>query len=84
MTDKIKYGTLKRLFRGGYWSHRPINFDDLYAGVPRYVPKRAFMKCCKELANEGLLITKPGEFGPRFGLNSHKKEEILRLLRRGE
>ena len=80
MFNRITLGVLKRLFRGGYWGRRPINFDDLYAGVPKHVPKRDFMKACKSLVAKQLLIQKPGEFGPRFGLNPRKKGEIEEII----
>ena len=77
----IEYRILYRLYRGQYWAPaRPMNFDDLYGGVPRHIPKRDFIKVCKSLVAKNLIIQKPGEFGPRFGLNPHKKAEIERII----
>ena len=79
----IEYRILYWLYRGQYWAPaRPMNFDDLYGGVPKHIPKREFIKSCKVLVEKGLIVQKPGEFGPRFGLNSHKKDEIEGIISR--
>jgi hypothetical protein len=80
MSIDIRRTIIRHLYYGSYWGRRPANFDDIYAGVPRHVPKREFMKECKKLVKEGFLLMKPGEFGPRFGLNPVKKEEIIKIL----
>lgn len=81
MAPKIRRAILKQLFRGAYWGRRPANFDDIYSCVPKHVPKRGFLKECKKLVKEGLLVMKPGEFGPHFGLNPAKKDEIMEFIR---
>lgn len=77
----IEYRIVYKLYRGQYWAPaRPMNFDDLYSGVPKHVPKREFIKACKSLVAKNLIIQKPGEFGPRFGLNPRKKAKIERII----
>ena len=79
----IEYRIVYRLYRGGYWAPaRPMNLDDLYGGVPKHVPKREFISSCRSLVAKGLIIQKPGEFGPRFGLNPSKKAEIEEIISR--
>lgn len=77
----IEYRILYRLYRGCYRAPaRPMNFDDLYGGVPKHVPRRMFIESCKTLVSNGLIIQKPGEFGPRFGLNPSRKMEIEEII----
>jgi hypothetical protein len=57
MDELLRYWIIKKLIRKGYWSRRPINFDDLKH--PRY-SKRAIESGCKEMVKERLLVMKPG------------------------
>ncbi len=76
MNKQIRFWVIKRTIRK-YWHRRPINIDDLKH--PRF-SKREIEDECKELVKQGLMIQKPGLYGMRYGLNTHKKIEIFELF----
>lgn len=77
---EVKEQIIWKLVRKGYWGNRLINFDDLFKHFK--LRKRDFEKILREMLEEGILLTKTGEYGARFSLNSGKKAEIMEIYGR--
>jgi len=72
------------LDNSGYYGRRLINLDDLSRrSHGKYgISTQYLRKVLKKMVREGMLLSKPGNFGPRYSLNPHEKRKIEEILGR--
>ena len=71
--EKVRFWVLRRLIRSGYGGRRPINFDDLK--IPK-ISNAELREACKDMLKEGLLFSKHGKYGIRYGLDPRNRKRI--------
>jgi len=81
--DIIKW-VVRVLDNRGYYGRRPINLDDLSRrSHGKYgISTQYLRKVLKKMVREEILLSKPGNFGPRYSLNPHEKGKIEEIVGR--
>lgn len=73
----IKRFILRKLVRHRMWMHKHTSIHNLPKGLPDYLRSRKEVrKVIESLLKEGLLLSKPTNYGLEVSLNIQKKKEI--------
>lgn len=79
--NSIKTFILRKLVRHRIWSHKHTSIHNLPKGLPDYLRSKKDVKdVIKDLLKEGLLLSKPTNYGLEVSLNIHKKKEIEEFI----
>lgn len=75
--DAIKRFILRKLARHRIGIHKHTSIHNLPKGLPDYLRSRKEVKkVIEEMLREGLLLSKPTNYGLEVSLNIEKKKEI--------
>jgi len=74
--DEIKGKILHKLTRLGKFSHSHTSIDNLPKGFPPET-KRRVKEMTKDLKKEGILFSKPTNYGEEISINPENKEKII-------
>ncbi len=75
--DDIKRFILRKLVRHRMWMHKHTSIHNLPKGLPDYLRSRKEVrKVIENLLKEGLLLSKPTNYGLEVSLNIQRKREI--------
>ncbi len=74
--DKIKGKILNKLTRLGKFEHSHTSIDNLPKGFPKDIRGKV-KDMVKELKKEGILLSKPTNYGEEVSINSKMREKIM-------
>lgn len=74
--DKIKGKILNKLTRLGKFEHSHTSIDNLPKGFPKDIRGKV-KDMVKELKKEGILLSKPTNYGEEVFINSKMREKIM-------
>jgi len=80
MTDNIIKAILTKFHRHGYIGGKHTSIDNVPKGFPKHLYGKV-KKATKELIKQNLIIIKPTAYGLQVSLNSHKMDEIEKIIR---
>ncbi|MBD3313453.1 hypothetical protein GF345_03355 [Candidatus Woesearchaeota archaeon] len=77
--NELEIYVIKKLFRGGYWGRRLLNFDDIKN--PK-ISRRDLAFALKLLVRDSFILMKKGDRSSvfRYSLNPKKKKEIEDII----
>ena len=79
--NSIKSFILRKLVRHRMWMHKHTSIHNLPKGLPDYLRSKKDVKdVVKDLLKEGLLLSKPTNYGLEVSLNIKKKREIEEFI----
>ena len=75
--EDIKRFILRKLARHRMWMGKHTSIHNLPKGLPDYLRSRKEVKkAIEEMLRQGILLSKPTNYGLEIFLNIHKKKEI--------
>ena len=75
--EDIKRFILRKLARHRIWMHKHTSIHNLSKGLPDYLRgKKEVKKVIEQMLKQGILLSKPTNYGLEVSLNIHKKKEI--------
>lgn len=77
--EEIKGKILHKLTRLGKFAHSHTSIDNLSKGFPKEVRGRV-KDMSKELKKEGILLSKPTNYGEEISINPQVKEKIMHYI----
>ncbi len=83
--DQIEYDIkkfiLRKLVRHRIWMHKHTSIHNLPKGLPDYLRSRKEVKkVIGEMIKQGILLSKPTDYGLEVSLNIKKKKEIENFI----
>jgi len=82
--DEIKRFILRKLARRRIWMHKHTSIHNLPKGLPDYLKSgKEVKKVIEEMLKQGILLSKPTNYGLEVSLNIEKKKEIDGFIERG-
>lgn len=79
--SQIKRFILRKLVRHRIWAHKHTSIHNLPKGLPDYLRSKKDVKdVIKDLLKEGLLLSKPTNYGLEVSLNINKKKGIEEFI----
>lgn len=77
--DEIKGKVLHKLTRQGKFHHSHTSVDNLPKGFPKEIRGRV-KGCVQKLVKEGLLLTKPTDYGTEVSINTEQADTIDKYI----
>ena len=75
--EDIKRFILRKLARHRIWMHKHTSIHNLSKGLPDYLRgKKEVKKVIEQMLKQGILLSKPTNYGLEVSLNINKKKEI--------
>jgi len=82
--DEIKRFILRKLVRRRIWMHKHTSIHNLPKGLSDYLKNgKEVKKVIEEMLKQGILLSKPTNYGLEVSLNIEKKKEIESFIERG-
>ena len=80
--EEIKRFILRKLARHRMWMHKHTSIHNLPKGLPDYLRStKEVKKAIEQLLKQGLLLSKPTNYGLEVSLNIRKKKEIEEFIK---